>query len=134
MDTPAQALACALEGSELLGRIQAWQGVVSRATNRRVADGQLIATYPNDTQLLQRLRELIDGEASCCPFLEFSVEEGPDLIVTELRLPEEMPAPMKSLILELMGHDGQPAPRETVCLGSAKPATGGNRDDGSLRV
>jgi hypothetical protein len=105
MDTPAQAPACTLGGSELLGRIQAWQEVVSRATNRRVVGSRLIATYPNDTQLLQQLRELIDAEATCCPFLEFSVEERRDLIVTELRLPEEMPAPMKTLILELMGDE-----------------------------
>jgi hypothetical protein len=104
MDTPAPTLACALEGAELLARIQAWQAVVSRATSRRVVDSRLIATYPNDIQLLQQLRELIDSEARCCAFLEFSVEERPDLIVTELRLPEEMPAPMRSVILELMGH------------------------------
>jgi hypothetical protein len=105
MDTPAQALACTLEGAELLGRIQAWQEVVRRATNRRVVGSRLIATYPDDPQLLQQLRELVNAEATCCPFLDFSVEERPDLIVTELRLPEEMPAPMKALILELMGDE-----------------------------
>jgi hypothetical protein len=103
MDAPAEAFACTLEGSELLDRIQAWRGVVSRATDRRVVGSRLIATYPNDRQLLQKLRELIDAEATCCPFLDFRVEERPDLVLTELRLPEEMPAPMKTLILELMG-------------------------------
>jgi hypothetical protein len=99
----APAFACALEGSELLERIHAWQGVVSRATTRRVEGSRLVATYPNDAQLLTTLRGLIVAEASCCPFLEFRVEERPDRIVTELRLPEEMPGPMKTLILELMG-------------------------------
>jgi hypothetical protein len=106
MDAPAPALACTLEGSELLARIEAWQRIVSRATERRVEGGRAIATYPNDAQLRQELRELIEAEATCCSFLEFNVEERPDRIVTELRLPEEMPAPMKTLILELMGGDG----------------------------
>jgi hypothetical protein len=106
MDAPAPALACTLEGAELLARIQAWQGVVSRATERRVEGGRAIATYPNNPQLRHQLRELIEAEATCCSFLEFNVEERPDRIVTELRLPEEMPAPMKTLILDLMGGDG----------------------------
>jgi len=104
MDTPRQALACTLEGSQLLDRIQAWQRVVSRATYRRVEASRVITTCPNDAQLLRQLRELIDAEATCCSFLEFRVEERGDLIVSELRFPEEMPAPMKILILEVMSE------------------------------
>jgi hypothetical protein len=105
MDRPAQALMCTLEGDQLLGRIQAWQEVVNRATSRRAEDGRLTATYPNDPQLLQELRDLIDAEAECCPFLDFRLEERPDRIVTELRLPQEMPAPMRALILGVIGAD-----------------------------
>lgn len=50
--------------------------------------------------------QILDAEATCCPFLAFSVDETPDLIVTELRLPEELPAPMRTLILELIGIEG----------------------------
>ena len=104
MDGPEQALMCALEGEQLIARMQAWQQVVSRATSRHVERGRATATYPNDAEVLQELRDLIAAEADCCPFLEFRIEEGPDGILTELRVPEEMPAPMRTLILDLMGQ------------------------------
>lgn len=125
METLPQPLVCTLERSELLARIRAWHEVVSRATTRRVEGNRLIATYPNDAQLLQQLRQLIHAEATCCSFLEFSVEETPNLIVTELRLPEELPAPMRSLILELMGGDRGPAIGETDVLPDSAVAAGG---------
>lgn len=103
MDTQEQPLDCTLEGSELVERIEAWQQVVSRATAREAKDGRLVARYPKDARLLDRLRELIAAEAECCPFLDFSVDERADSIVTELRLPEATPAPMRSLILGLFG-------------------------------
>jgi hypothetical protein len=105
MDTPAQEFACSLEGSELLARIQRWQEVTKRATSRRIEDNRILATYPNDTQLLRQLRELMDAEAACCSFLEFSLDEKSDRIVTELRFPDDMPAPMLALILDLIGGD-----------------------------
>lgn len=104
MATPAQRPECTLEGSELLARLHAWQQVASRAISRRVEATRIIASYPNDAQLLQKLRELIDAEASCCSFLEFKLEEGPDSIVTELRFPQETPATMRTLILQLIGE------------------------------
>jgi hypothetical protein len=104
MTTPAHLSACMLEGRELVARMHAWQQVASRAISRRVEAGRIIATYPNDAQLLEQLRELIAAEAACCSFLKFSLEERPDSVVTELRFPQEMPAPMKTLILELIGE------------------------------
>jgi hypothetical protein len=103
MATPAHASACTLEGSELLARMRAWQEVTSQATSRRVEDTRIVATYPNDALLLQQLRELIEAEAACCSFLEFGLEEKADSVETELRFPQEMPADMRTLILELIG-------------------------------
>jgi hypothetical protein len=112
MTASTPAFACTLEGPELMARIQSWQRVVNRATSRRIEGSRLIATYPLDARLLEELRDLIAAERTCCSFLEFTVEEGPDGVVTELRLPEEMPAPMKSLILGLMGDDASSAAHE----------------------
>jgi hypothetical protein len=103
MATPAPLSACALEGSELLARIHAWQQVTNRATSRRVEGARIVATYPNDAQLLGQLRELIAAEAACCSFLEFNVEEMADSVVTELRFSEETPAAMRTMLLELIG-------------------------------
>ncbi len=105
MHAPAQKLACTLESSQLLDRMQAWQQVVSQATSLRIDDRRIIATYPNDAQLLRRLRELVGAEAACCSFLEFSLEERPDEIISELRFSEEMPAPIKELIRGVIGDD-----------------------------
>jgi hypothetical protein len=103
MTTPAQVSACTLEGSELLARMHAWQRVTSRATSRRVEDTRIVATYPNDAQLLEQLRELIAAEAACCSFLKFTLEEKADSVVTELRFPPQTPTAMRTLILEVIG-------------------------------
>lgn len=103
MATPAQVSACTLEGSELLARMHAWEQVTSRATSRRVEDTRIVAVYPNDAQLLQRIRELIAAEAACCSFLEFTLEEKADSFVTELRFPQETPTAMRTLIADVIG-------------------------------
>ena len=101
VDTPGQPFACSLDGSELLDRNDAWQDVVTRATSRGIEDGRVVAVYPKDAQLLGRLRELVAAEAECCSFLLFDVEETPDAIVTELRLPEGMPDPVRTRVVAL---------------------------------
>lgn len=104
MDTTAEPLpyTCTLVGDELADRVQAWQRVLRRAIDRRVEGSRAVAIYPNDGHLLEQLRGLVQAEASCCSFLEFTLEEREGRIVTELRLREEVPTPMKALILDLM--------------------------------
>ena len=101
METPTQPFTCSLESPELLDRIDAWQDVVTRATSRGIEDGRVVAEYPKDAQLLGRLRELVAAEAECCSFLRFDVEETPDAIVTELRLPEGMPDSVRARVVAL---------------------------------
>jgi hypothetical protein len=103
MDQPVQPLSCRLDGPDFVDRIEAWREVVARATTRRVEDGRVVAVYPNDAQLLARLRELIAAEAECCSFLHFSLEETPDAILTELRLPEELPDSTRTSVVALFG-------------------------------
>jgi hypothetical protein len=102
METP-QPLTCTLDGPDLVNRIEAWREVVARAKTRRVEDGRVVAVYPKDAQILDRLRELVAAEAECCSFLRFSVEETPDAILTELRLPEELPDSMRARVVALVG-------------------------------
>jgi hypothetical protein len=101
MDTPSQPLSCSLNGDELLDRIEAWREVVQRATSRGVEGDCVVAVYPNDAQLLDRLRELIAAEAECCSFLRFSLEQTPDAILTELRLPGDLPDSMRTRVVAL---------------------------------
>lgn len=104
MDTSANTVpcTCTLKDDELTDRIHAWQRVLRRTTDRRVEGDRAVASYPKDGHLVEQLRGLIQAEATCCSFLEFTIEERADRIVTELRLPEEMPPQMKTLILDLM--------------------------------
>jgi hypothetical protein len=83
-----------------------WHGAVRPALLGHLpADASyvIVAVYPNDAQLLDRLRELIAAEAECCSFLRFSVEETPDATLTELRLPEELPESMRTRVVALFG-------------------------------
>ena len=101
MDTPAQPFACSLDAPELVDRIEAWREVVAHATSRGVDNDRVVAVYPKDAQLLGRLRELVAAEAECCSFLLFDVEETPEAIVTELRLPEGMPGSVRTRVVTL---------------------------------
>jgi hypothetical protein len=101
METPSQPLACSLNDDEFLDRVEAWREVVQRATSRGVEGDRVVAVYPNDAQLLGRLRELIAAEAECCAFLRFSLEETPDAILTDLRLPEELPDSVRTRVVSL---------------------------------
>jgi hypothetical protein len=103
METPQRQLACTLEGPDLVDRIEAWREIAARATTRRVEDGRVVAVYPKDPQIHVRLRELIDAEAECCAFLRFDVDETPDAIVTELRLPDDLADSTRTRIVALFG-------------------------------
>jgi hypothetical protein len=103
MDQPAQPLECRLDAADLVDRIEAWREVVQRATSRGLEGDCVVAVYPKDAQLLGRLRELIAAEAECCSFLHFSLEETPDTILTELRLPEDLPDSMRTRVVALFG-------------------------------
>ena len=86
---------------ELLDRIEAWREVLTCAMSRSVENDRVVAVYPKDAQLLGRLRELVAAEAECCSFLLFDVEETPEAIVTELRLPEGMPGSVRTRVVTL---------------------------------
>ena len=107
-----EMLTCSLGGQQLIERIREWGQLASQATSRHVEKGRIVSTYPPDRQLLQQLRKLIAAEAECCPFMRFDVEERPDQVVVELRVPEDMSealAVMLGLITQQAGPATQPA-------------------------
>ena len=81
--------ACSLAPGDLTERAGAWSQVASRATSRRRQAGGIIASYPREPDLVARLRDLIEAEAKCCPFLEFNVREDATEVIVELRAPEQ---------------------------------------------
>lgn len=103
--TTSETLACSLGGDELIERLGQWAHVASQATSRHVEKGRIVSTYPADEDLLRRLRELIAAEAECCSFMKFEVTEGPDGVVVELRVPDEM----SGALAVMLGVVTQPA-------------------------
>lgn len=99
----SEPLACTLSGSELGERIMEWRHIASHATSRHVEKGRVVSTYPPDRRLLQQLRRLIAAEAQCCPFMRFNVEERPDQVEVELRVPDDM-SEVLAVMLGLMSH------------------------------
>lgn len=78
---------CGLAPLELGERIVAWRMLATRATNRTVEQGRIVATYPHDPELVARLTELIAAERDCCSFLRFTVHNERDVIRLELVYP-----------------------------------------------
>lgn len=94
--------ACALEPADLFERVRQWRELARHALGRTVTEGKAVATYPRRDDLGRRLRELIEAEAACCPFLEFDLRERQDAFEVELRFPPEF-APMLEAILPAAG-------------------------------
>jgi hypothetical protein len=104
MNRAAQPLSCSLDGTELARWLDAWRQVLARPTTRRVGDGRVVVSHPNEPQLRERLRELIALEGECCSFLRVDVEERRGAIVTELRLPEELGDAQRARVLAVFGR------------------------------
>lgn len=85
-----EPLGCSLDARDLAHRMREWSHVAARALSSHVEGSRIIAIYPNDPGLLQRLRELITAEARCCPFMKFNLQESVHEVVVELRLPDKM--------------------------------------------
>ena len=85
-----EPIACSLTESELTERMASWREVASRGTSRYAEKGRIVSSYRRDERLLQQLRELIAAEAECCSFMQFNIEERPEEVVVELRVPPEM--------------------------------------------
>ena len=97
-----EACECALSPVELGERIQQWKSLSRQSLSRTSLPGSVVSTYPRDPQILEQLRELIEAESACCPFLSFQVREGGDVIEVELQYPPEF-EPLVSLVVPAAG-------------------------------
>lgn len=82
--------ACSLTESQLVDRMARWRRVASQAMSRHSEKGRIVWSYPRDEGLLEQLRELIAAEAECCSFMRFNIEEKPDGLEVELRVPDDL--------------------------------------------
>jgi hypothetical protein len=79
---------CTLSPEEFEMRVRDWRTLANEALTRTAEPGRVVSTYPASKAIRQRLRMLIEAEASCCSFLEFDIRDGDEAIEVELRYPD----------------------------------------------
>ncbi len=94
-------LSCTLTGPELAARVEEWRRVTAQAKTRTLEGTRAVSVYPNDPDLLDQLRRLIDAEKDCCSFMEFRIEESHDEVVVHLEVPEEMKEVLGAMVTAL---------------------------------
>jgi hypothetical protein len=83
-------IACTLGPTDAQTRQQRWLTVAHDAllTSERTSDGAR-QIYRADPAVERELEELIDLEAQCCAFLDFSLTHGGDRLTLEVSGPPE---------------------------------------------
>lgn len=89
---------CSLTGPGLVERINEWAEVALHATQRTVSNGRIVSTYPQDQQLLERLRNLVAAEADCCPSIQFTIRETPEGFEVEIQVPDNVNGPLRVML------------------------------------
>ena len=84
----AAPIACMLSGNDFKERLK-WMADLSRKAliGSERDDLRLSLTYM--TGALKQVRQMVDQEQACCPFLSFEVAERPDGVVIVITAPEE---------------------------------------------
>jgi hypothetical protein len=85
----AEMLSCSLPAKDMLDRLAKWKALAEQSLSRSGEPGRVVSTYPRSSAISTLLRELIEAEADCCPFLSFDVREYGEVIEAELRYPPE---------------------------------------------
>lgn len=81
-------IACTLSGSDFKERL-AWITDLNRTWLRSAKrdDLRLVLTY--DVQAGATIQQMVEREQACCPFLSFETMEQPDILILNVRAPEE---------------------------------------------
>ena len=68
--------ACSLGSAELADRFREWHSLLVGAERiERVSDRHFVAVFTRVPEVTRRLRELIQAEARCCPFLDLRIRD-----------------------------------------------------------
>jgi hypothetical protein len=76
----AKPIACSLTSEELLHRDKSWRKVAKFAMESREIPGGLAFVFRRDPGVEDSLRQLIQLEAECCPWMTFSLEAGQEML------------------------------------------------------
>ena len=98
LQTTSTDPACDLGPGEVGDRVGAWRSLAIHALGRTVEPGRIVTEYARDDEVRTRLETLIAAESACCPFLEFEIREGEDLMEVEVRFPPEFEAVVSTVV------------------------------------
>jgi MerR family transcriptional regulator, copper efflux regulator len=85
-DLAATGLTCTLTAAGQADRVEEWRRLLSQATARQQADGELAFRFP--ARLAGRVAELAAAEQQCCMFLEFTLHLAAGELRFEVHAPE----------------------------------------------
>ena len=94
-----QPIACTLSGDALQGR-RAWIAALARDALRGTERDDLTLRLRFAPGFVQRVREMVRNEQTCCSFLAFEMDERPDEIWVTITAPEAARAAADSLFAQ----------------------------------
>ena len=83
------AIACTLEPGAVRGRVEDWQAILAKATERVAIDGGVALRFPADADVAADLGRLAVAEQGCCSFFDFRMHIDSGTLTFEVRTPPE---------------------------------------------
>lgn len=78
MGTSDREVICTLAAAEVPDRLEDWRQLMARAARTERTAGRIQAAF--SFVELPNVRRLVAAEASCCAFLDFSIDTSGDLV------------------------------------------------------
>ena len=98
MDTDVP-IACSLDADELRVRLTEMSEVGRDALHDvRSTPGKAVLRFAADAETRERLEAIVDAEARCCAFLDFSLLEDADEIIVTISAPEGADLVLEDLV------------------------------------
>jgi hypothetical protein len=119
-------VACTLDSADQLGRLDAWDELLTEVTGRERLDGGVRLTFPPSPVLAGRLGELAAREQACCAFSTFTLRLDADGLALDVTAPEAA----AGVVAELFGPPTSATPGEVAGSLSLTAADTGGPHDG----
>jgi|tagenome__1003787_1003787.scaffolds.fasta_scaffold17956806_2 hypothetical protein len=92
-------IACSLSADDMGDRVQEWETLLARASNREPTELGYRLTFPREAALASALAHLAGREIECCPFFTFVVT----MTNTRLQFDVEVPEDARDLVATVFG-------------------------------
>jgi hypothetical protein len=85
----ATPIACTLDASEMVGRLEEWRATLEQATSRAHTDSGSVRFELDDRTDIADLARLVAAEQRCCAFLSFAITVDDRGLGLEISAPDE---------------------------------------------